>query len=162
MKVDQLIKNVNVYNTFTQSFEHGNVYVLDGKFYHLKLEEDLESDLIIDGKNKYMIPGLIDIHMHIESSMTIPSEFSKAVLKHGVTTVVADPHEIANVLGIEGIETYMSNATTLDIFYSIPSSVPSTNSLLETTGGMIDSANVKQLLQNPKVLCLGEVMNFKD
>ncbi|MFR1448801.1 MAG: adenine deaminase C-terminal domain-containing protein [Beduini sp.] len=162
MKVDQLIKNVNVYNTFTQSFEHGNVYVLDGKFYHLKLEEDLESDLIIDGKNKYMIPGLIDIHMHIESSMTIPSEFSKAVLKHGVTTVVADPHEIANVLGIEGIETYMSNATTLDIFYGIPSSVPSTNSLLETTGGMIDSANVKQLLQNPKVLCLGEVMNFKD
>jgi len=162
MKVDQLIKNVYIYNTFTQTFEYGQVYILDGKFYHICQDTCLESDDIIDAKGQYMIPGLIDIHMHIESSMTIPSEFSKAVLKHGVTTVVADPHEIANVFGIEGIQSYMSNATTLDIFYGIPSSVPSTNASLETTGGKIDQNDVRQLVQDPKVLCLGEVMNFKD
>lgn len=162
MKVDQLIKNAYIYNTFTQSFEQGNVYILDGKFYHLCQDTSLDCDEVIDAKGQYMIPGLIDIHMHIESSMTIPSEFSKAVLKHGVTTVVADPHEIANVFGIEGIKSYMSNATTLDIFYGIPSSVPSTNASLETTGGKIDQNNVKELVKDPKILCLGEVMNFKD
>lgn len=162
MKVDQLIKNANIYNTFTQSFEKGNVYILDGKFYHLCQDTCLDCNEVIDANGQYMIPGLIDIHMHIESSMTIPSEFSKAVLKHGVTTVVADPHEIANVFGIEGIKSYMSNATTLDIFYGIPSSVPSTNASLETTGGKIDQNNVKELLKDPRILCLGEVMNFKD
>lgn len=162
MKVDQLIKNANVYNTFTQSFEKKNIYILDGKFYHISETDDLECDEVIEADGRYMIPGLIDIHMHIESSMTIPSEFSKAVLKHGVTTVVADPHEIANVFGIEGIQAYMSNATTLDIFYGIPSSVPSTNALLETTGGHIDASNVLELLNEPRILCLGEVMNFKD
>lgn len=162
MKVDQLIKNAYVYNTFTQSFQKGNVYILDGKFYHMSAIDDLECDEIIEADGQYMIPGLIDIHMHIESSMTIPSEFSKAVLKHGVTTVVADPHEIANVFGIEGIQAYMSNATTLDIFYGIPSSVPSTNAKLETTGGHIDAKNVLDLLKDPRILCLGEVMNFKD
>ena len=100
--------------------------------------------------------------MHIESSMTVPGEFSKAVLPHGVTTVVADPHEIANVFGIRGIETMISNDTTLDIFYGIPSSVPSTNNNLETTGGAILEKDVIELLKNPKVICLGEVMNFKD
>ena len=84
MKVDQLIKNAYIYNTFTQSFEQGNVYILDGKFYHLCQDTCLDCDEVIDAKGQYMIPGLIDIHMHIESSMTIPSEFSKAVLKHGV------------------------------------------------------------------------------
>ncbi len=160
--INQLIKNVHVYNTFIQTFETKNVYVHNGKFYYISDDLPLEADEVIDGNGKYMIPGLIDIHMHIESSMTVPSEFSQAVLPHGVTTVVADPHEIANVFGIRGIEATISNETTLDIFYGIPSSVPSTNSTLETTGGVIDVADVKQLLKNPKIMCLGEVMNFKD
>ena len=79
--------------------------------------------------------------------MTILSEFLKAVLKHGVTTVVANLHEIANVFGIEGIQAYISNAT---------------NALLETTGGHIDAANVLELLRDHRILRLGEVMNFKD
>lgn len=160
--MDQLIKNVHVYNTFTQSFEKKNVYIKEDKFYYICDDESLSVHKVIDGEGKYMIPGLIDIHMHIESSMTIPSEFSQAVLPHGVTTVVADPHEIANVFGIRGIETMISNETTLDIFYGIPSSVPSTNTCLETTGGKIDVEDVKQLLKNPRIMCLGEVMNFKD
>ena len=160
--MNQLIKNVQVYNTFTQNFEKKNVYIRNDKFYYICDDEPLVEEHIIDGQGKYMIPGLIDIHMHIESSMTIPNEFSKAVLPHGVTTVVADPHEIANVFGIEGIETILSNETTLDIFYGIPSSVPSTNEQLETTGGKIDVEDVKKLLKNPRILCLGEVMNFQD
>ena len=161
--VDLIIKNSNVYNTFLQKFEIKDIAILNGKFYYISNNiTELKSKKVIDYKDKYIIPGFIDIHMHIESSMTVPSEFSKIVLTCGVTTVVADPHEIANVLGINGINYFLSSETTLDIFYGIPSSVPSTNNNLETTGGEILENDVIELLKNPKVICLGEVMNFKD
>lgn len=162
MKMDMIIRNAFVYNSFTQSFAKKDVAVKDGQFVwiHDHIEED--ADVIVDGTGKYMIPGLVDIHMHIESSMSIPSRFSDAVLFHGTTTVVADPHEIANVFGLEGIQSYISSETALDIFYGIPSSVPSTNPNLETTGGIIGIEEVKELLKNDKVRCLGEVMNFQD
>ncbi len=161
--VDLILKNGNVYNTFLQKFEIKDVAILNGKFYYISNNiNELKCNNIINCKNKYIIPGFIDIHMHIESSMTVPSQFSKMVLSHGVTTVVADPHEIANVLGIDGINHFISSDTTLDIFYGIPSSVPSTNSNLETTGGKIEENDVLELLKNPKIMCLGEVMNFKD
>lgn len=161
--VDLILKNGNIYNTFLQKFEIKDVAILNGKFYYIANNiNELKCNNIIDCKNKYIIPGFIDIHMHIESSMTVPSQFSKMVLSHGVTTVVADPHEIANVLGIDGINHFISSDTTLDIFYGIPSSVPSTNSNLETTGGKIEENDVLELLKNPKIMCLGEVMNFKD
>ena len=161
--VDLIIKNSNVYNTFLQKFEIKDIAILNGKFYYISNNiTELKSKKVIDYKDKYIIPGFIDIHMHIESSMTVPSEFSKMVLPCGVTTVVADPHEITNVLGINGINYFLSSETTLDIFYGIPSSVPSTNNNLETTGGEILENDVIELLKNPKVICLGEVMNFKD
>lgn len=161
--VDLIIENSNVYNTFLQKFENKDIAILDGKFYYISNNmKELKAKNIVDYKDKYIIPGFIDIHMHIESSMTVPSQFSKMVLPHGVTTVVADPHEIANVLGIDGINYFLSSDTTLDIFYGIPSSVPSTNSNLETTGGKILEEDVLELLKNPKIMCLGEVMNFKD
>ena len=161
--IDLIIKNGNVYNTFLQKFENKDIAILDGKFYYISSNmKELKAKNIVDYKDKYIIPGFIDIHMHIESSMTVPSQFSKMVLPHGVTTVVADPHEIANVLGIDGINYFLSSDTTLDIFYGIPSSVPSTNSNLETTGGKILEEDVLELLKNPKIMCLGEVMNFKD
>ncbi len=161
--VDLIIKNSNVYNTFLQQFEIKDIAILDGKFYYISNNiTELKSKKVIDYKDKYIIPGFIDIHMHIESSMTVPSQFSKMALPCGVTTVVADPHEIANVLGINGINYFLSSETTLDIFYGIPSSVPSTNNNLETTGGEILEKDVIELLKNPKVICLGEVMNFKD
>lgn len=161
--VDLIIKNSNVYNTFLQQFEIKDIAILDGKFYYISNNiTELKSKKVIDYKDKYIIPGFIDIHMHIESSMTVPSQFSKMALPCGVTTVVADPHEIANVLGINGINYFLSSETTLDIFYGIPSSVPSTNNNLETTGGEILENDVIELLKNPKVICLGEVMNFKE
>ncbi|RDY26366.1 adenosine deaminase [Romboutsia weinsteinii] len=164
MEVQLIIKNLNVYNSYFKKFIQGDVVIYDGKFVHIgnDYEDRFTCNNIIDGNNKYMIPGLIDIHMHIESSMTIPSEFSKAVIKHGVTTVVADPHEIANVFGIEGIKEYMESDEKVDIFYGIPSSVPSTSRELETTGGEIKVREVEELLDYDKILCLGEVMNFKD
>lgn len=164
MKVELIIKNLKVYNSYFKKFIPGDVVIHEGKFIHIGKDYScrLKSDNIIDGSNKYMIPGLIDIHMHIESSMTIPSEFSRAVIKHGVTTVVADPHEIANVFGTEGIKDFLKEKEKLDIFYGIPSSVPSTSPLFETTGGEIGLSEVQELLSYDKIVCLGEVMNFKD
>ncbi len=156
-----IIKNVQVYQTVTQTFEKKDVLIKDGRFAQISDSITDVKDIILDGSTYYMIPGLIDIHMHIESSMTVPTLFSEAVLPHGVTTVVADPHEIANVFGLDGIKSFLSNVTTLDIFYGIPSSVPSTSPHLETTGGIIGVEEVRELLMNKKVLCLGEVMNFQ-
>ena len=160
--MDMIIKNILVYQTFTQQFEMKDVLIENGRFSRIADELSITHEEVMDGTGKWMIPGLIDIHMHIESSMTLPSRFSQAVLPHGVTTVVADPHEIANVFGLEGIQSFLSNATALDIFYGIPSSVPSTSPQLETTGGFIGVEEVKELLQHPVILCLGEVMNFQD
>lgn len=164
MQVELIIKNLKVYNSYFKKFIKGDVLINEGKFLHIGkgYEDRLWSENIIDGEDKYIIPGLIDIHMHIESSMTIPREFSKAAIKHGVTTVVADPHEIANVFGIRGIEEFIKFKGNLDIFYGIPSSVPSTSSSLETTGEKITHNEVKRLLEYDNIICLGEVMNFKD
>lgn len=166
MEVDLLIKNVKVFNVYMKKFINEDVTVLDGKFFYIGKDQEnkLEPKEIIDGKGNYLIPGLIDIHMHIESSMTTPFQFSQGVIPHGVTTIVADPHEIANVFGIEGIKAFMNNdkQVKIDIFYGIPSSVPSTSPYLETTGGIINDKEVIELLSYNKIQCLGEVMNFKD
>ncbi|TDL61290.1 adenosine deaminase [Rhodococcus qingshengii] len=162
MKVDLAIINAQVFNTFTKKFEKKNVFIVNDKFYYISAEaiDHCQVIEVVDAKNQYLIPGLIDIHMHIESSMTSPPIFSEAVLTHGVTTVVADAHEIANVFGMEGLEAFFSQPSVMDIFYAIPSSVPSTTPELETTGGFIGVEEVKQLLQHPKVIALGEAMNF--
>ncbi|MBT2724464.1 adenine deaminase C-terminal domain-containing protein [Bacillus sp. ISL-46] len=162
MKVDLAIINAQVFNTFTKTFEKKNVAIIDDKFYYITAGKfaNLKASKVVDAKHQYMIPGLIDIHMHIESSMTSPSIFSEAVLTHGVTTVVADAHEVANVFGMEGLEAFFSQPSVMDIFYAIPSSVPSTTPELETTGGYIGVEEVNQLLQHPKVMALGEAMNF--
>ncbi|EOH88871.1 adenine deaminase C-terminal domain-containing protein [Enterococcus villorum] len=162
MKIDLLIKNAQVFNTVKQCFETKYVTVSGSKFYYITSKDvsHLQVEQEIDGRGKYLIPGLIDSHMHIESSMTTPSIFSKAVLPFGVTTVIADAHEMANVFGIDGLTEFMNAETELDIFHAIPSSVPSTTPELETTGGLIGLDETKTLLAHPKVICLGEAMNF--
>ncbi|MGH0054510.1 MAG: adenine deaminase C-terminal domain-containing protein, partial [Sphaerochaetaceae bacterium] len=110
----------------------------------------------------YLIPGFIDIHMHIESSMTTPTEFSNAVLPHGTTTIVADCHEVANVFGLEGLLDYMDLPSLVDVFYAIPSSVPSTSPELETNFGSIDVQEITTLCQRKDVIALGEIMNASD
>ncbi|GAA0176644.1 adenine deaminase C-terminal domain-containing protein [Clostridium sediminicola] len=166
MELNLIIKNVRVFNAYFKKFIHGDVAILDDKFLYIGEtdSENLNAKEIVDGRGKYMIPGLIDIHMHVESSMTTPFQFSQAVIPHGITTVVADPHEIANVFGIEGITAMIKSTkdNAVDMFYGIPSSVPSTTERLETTGGKIDVEDVENLLKIEEISCLGEVMNFKD
>ena len=162
MNADLIIKNARVFQTPTRSFVKQNVAIKGDKFYYISAADiDHLSAKTIEAENQYLIPGLIDIHMHIESSMTTPTIFSETVLRYGVTTIVADAHEMANVFGLAGLKEFMAAKTTLDIFHAIPSSVPSTTPELETTGGIIGLAEVKQLLQDPRVICLGEAMNFK-
>lgn len=162
MKVDLILKNGWVYRTYRQCFEKMDIAVKGERFYDISPSSYFEAETLVDCTGKYIIPGLIDIHMHIESSMTYPAEFSRAVLPWGVTTVVADPHEIANVFGLEGIKCFMDQETDLDIFYGIPSCVPATNSSLETSGGEIGEEEVRELLKDDRVVCLGEVMNDHD
>ena len=162
MKVDLLIQNGWVYRTYRQCFEKTNIAVVGERFYDISPASCYEADLVIDAEGKYIIPGLIDIHMHMESSMIGPREFSGAVLPWGVTTVVADPHEITNVFGIKGMTQFMEEKTQLDIFYAIPSSVPAAGTEYETSGGEIGEEEVRSLLRDDRVICLGEVMNDRD
>lgn len=162
MRADFVIKNAWVFMTYRQCFEKRDVAVAGESFYCVSPAISYPGVREVDGTGKYLIPGLIDIHMHIESSMTYPQEFSRITLPYGVTTVVADAHEIANVFGLEGIRCFMEQKTPQDIFYAIPSSVPATNETLETAGASIGEAEVRCLAEDERVLCLGEVMNFKD
>lgn len=159
------IKNVNVFNSYLKKFVTADVSVKDGRFYYIdrKQETDFDAELTLNMDGCYMIPGLIDIHMHIESSMMTPGPFGNCLASLGVTTIVSEPHEMANVKGIRGILEMIQAAQTapIDIYYGIPSSVPSTSSSLETTGGIIDFEEMKHLLQEKDVVCVGEIMNYR-
>ncbi len=119
-------------------------------------------DIVFDDKtyDQYILPGLIDSHVHIESSMLLPENFGDIALKNGTVAVVTDPHEIANVLGTKGIEFMMNNAknTPLKIFFGIPSCVPATS--FETSGAIISSNEIEPLLKKENVVALSEMMNF--
>lgn len=164
-KVSLLIKNAKVFNSYLKKFIPADVSVQDGKFYYIDREQSqpFAADEVLDAKGMYMIPGLIDIHMHIESSMMTPGPFGNCLAEYGVTTIVSEPHEIANVKGMRGILEMISAAkdTPIDIYYGIPSSVPSTSEALETTGGVIDFASMKHLLEEKDVVCVGEIMNYR-
>ena len=107
-----------------------------------------------------MIPGFIDSHIHIESSMITPAQFAKIAVRHGTTGVVCDPHEIANVLGIKGIEAMIENAKQVpfNFYFAAPSCVPATP--FETSGAVLDSSDIKYLLKKDEIVALGEMMNF--
>ncbi len=122
-----------------------------------KIERIVEKNV---SSNKYIMPGFVNSHVHIESSMLSPYSFSKYALKHGTVAVVTDPHEIANVCGIEGIDFMINNAkeTPLKIFFTIPSCVPATT--FETSGAVIDSSAVLELIKNYDFVALSEMMNF--
>lgn len=160
--MDIILKGGMVYQTHRKCFEQMDVGIKGSYIYTTGRDITDSAGQIVDCTGKYLIPGLIDIHMHIESSMTYPQEFSKRVLPYGVTTVVADPHEMANVFGVAGIRAFMEQKTNLDIFYGIPSSVPATNETIETAGAVIREKEVLELLEEEQVICLGEVMNYGD
>jgi adenine deaminase len=110
--------------------------------------------------NQYVIPGFIDAHVHIESSMLVPSEFAKLAVVHGTVGTVSDPHEIANVCGLRGVDFMIENGKTVPFKFNFgaPSCVPATS--FETTGAEIDAAAVEELLQREEIKYLSEMMNF--
>ena len=156
-----LIQNARVFNTWLKQFIPGWLLIEDGRIRYAFLDEECPKDVnqVIDAEGCYCIPSLIDIHLHIESSMMTPAGFSRALLRNGVTTCVAEPHEIANVMGYEGVEEFIHQGRECqaDSLWGIPSSVPC--SPYETTGGRIELADALELTKEADVACLGEVMN---
>lgn len=114
----------------------------------------------IDISGKIVVPGFIDTHLHVESSLVTPLEFDRCVLRHGVTTAICDPHEIANVLGAKGIRYFLDSAmaTVMDLRVQLSSCVPATH--LETSGAALEAADLKPFMDHPKVIGLAEFMNF--
>ena len=160
-KADVVLKNANLMNVCSGEIYETDIAIAKGIVAGLGRYEGREE---IEAKNKYAVPGLIDGHTHIEMSMLSVSEFARAVVPRGTTTVVADPHEIANVLGVEGVRALLeeAKATLLKVFCMAPSCVPSTDPSLglETSGAMIGHEEIKKLLQMEEVVGLAEVMNY--
>ena len=154
---DFILKNGNIVDVKTEEIKQADLAVKDGKIagigYFLGENE-------IDCTGKYLTPGFIDAHVHIESSMATPMEFSKAVMPHGTTTVIADPHELVNVKGNEAMEYILEAAddAPLGIYVMMPSSIPATP--FETNGADFTAEDMKQWKDHPLVLGLGEVMCF--
>ncbi len=156
---DVLIKNVNVVDLFSRATEKTNV-ALKSRYIAGIGDWYTDGSDSFDFSGMYLIPGLVDGHIHLESSFLSPRSFARAVVPHGTTACVLDPHEIANVAGIKGIEWLMesSEGLPLDLFFMAPSCVPATH--LETSGAKIGVEEVAQILALDRCLGLGEVMNF--
>jgi len=155
--VDLLFRGGKVVNVFTGEMSSTSVAVFDGLIVGLGERQAKE---VVELNGEILSPGFIDGHLHLESTLLIPAEFARGVLPHGTTTVVADPHEIANVAGIAGVQ-FMLEASEdigLEVFYMAPSCVPATH--LETAGAVLIGNDVENLAQHPRVLGLAEVMNF--
>lgn len=156
-EADLVLKNCRIINVYSGMVEEGDIAIVDNRIVGIGQYEGHE---VVDVEGRYVCPGLIDGHVHIESSMLIPSVFSQTVLPKGTTTVIADPHEIANVAGIEGIRFMIEDSieTPLDIYYMLPSCVPSTQ--FENAGAILTAEHLEPLFEEPLVLGLGEMMNY--
>ena len=151
---DLVIKNITIVDVFQNSTFISDVAICNG--YIVGIGE-YKGKTEIDGTGKYICPGLIDGHAHIESSLLTPKEYYKAALLHGITSMIVDPHEIANVLGIKGINLMMdlSENLPLDFYFMLPSCVPSTP--FENSGAILNNLDLKPLYDNKRVLGLAEV-----
>ena len=156
-KADLVLKNAKYLNVFSNEFLSGDIAVANGLIAGVgKYDGKTE----IDVSGKLVLPGFIDAHIHLESSMVTPAEFAKAVVAHGTTTVITDPHEITNVMGIDGVE-YMIQASQnlpIDVHFMMPSCVPATE--IDESGAELDCKDIDLYLNNKKVLGLAEMMNY--
>lgn len=154
---DLLLKNARIINTFVAEIEQGNVAIHDGRI--AGIGDYKEAGETIDLQGRFLAPGLINGHTHIESSMLHPARYAQAVVPRGTSAVVTDLHEIANVCGLEGIRFVMDWARRLplDMLFMAPSCVPATH--LETAGARISPEEVQEILAYPDVIGLGEMMN---
>ncbi|MER1998923.1 MAG: amidohydrolase family protein, partial [Lysinibacillus sp.] len=159
-QADFILKNAKVADVFSLIWREADIVVANGKIIALDTEGKYDAQIIEDAKGQYVIPGMIDTHIHIESSMLTPEQFSQILLPFGVTSIIADPHEIANVSGAAGIQ-YMLDAAkdcALDIYYMLPSSVPATS--FENAGAVLKAADLEPFIHSEQVLGLAEVMDY--
>ncbi|NPV55939.1 MAG: adenine deaminase [Anaerolineae bacterium] len=154
----RVLRDGNLVNVFTGEIIRTDVAIADGMI--VGVGQGYDGTEITNLEGRYISPGFIDAHVHIESSMVPPREFARAVLPHGVTTVITDPHEIANVLGLEGIRFMLQDAKygPLSMYVNAPSCVPATH--METSGAQLEFYDLSTLLMDPWVLGLAEVMNY--
>ena len=147
-----------ILDVLTDSVYPARITIEDGIFKEIvPIHVTEETKIDVEG---LMLPGFIDSHIHIESSMMTPAQFAKIAVRHGTTSVVCDPHEIANVRGIRGIEFMIDNASTVpfNFYFAAPSCVPAT--AFETSGAVLDSDDIEYLLQKDEIVALAEMMNF--
>jgi adenine deaminase len=156
VKVDLVLKNANFINVFTESIDRGDIAIIGDTIIGVG---EYTGETEIDCSDLYVTPGFIDAHVHIESSMIMPQQFGEVVIKKGITTVIADPHEIANVEGMNGVNLMIDNSkgAPIDIFFMLPSCVPATK--FEDSGYVLNAEDLKKSINNNVVLGLGEVMD---
>lgn len=157
LKPELVLKNARIVNVFSHEIVDGDIAIYQGKIVGIG---NYVGETVVDLEGKFTIPGLIDGHVHIESSMVSPTQFARAVVPRGTTTIIADPHEIANVKGIEGIK-YMlksSEGLPLNAYFMLPSCVPATS--FETSGAKLLAEDLAELIDHERVLGLGELMNY--
>jgi adenine deaminase len=155
---DLLLRNCKVVNVFTCTIEEANVAVADGKIVGVGNYDNAHREIDLGGA--YLAPSFIDGHIHIESSLLWISEFARAVVPHGTGAVVTDPHEIANVAGLDGFRAFVEAGRSLpmDCWFTVPSCVPA--SPFETAGAVMTAGDIAAAFQVPGVIALGEMMNF--
>jgi adenine deaminase len=155
---DLLLTNARVVNTFNGEVETANVAIYDGMI--AGIGDYRQAKEVVDLKGKYVAPGLINGHVHLESSMLDVGQYARAVVPHGTSVIVTDLHEIANVCGLAGIKYVLDCARRLplDMFLMAPSCVPATN--METSGATLDAEDIKRILRLKECIGLGEVMNY--
>jgi adenine deaminase len=156
-KADLVLKNARIVNVYTHEVIDGSLAIDQGLIAGIGAYEG-EEERDLDGR--YLLPGLVDSHVHIESALVSPEQFARLVVPRGTTTVIADPHEIANVAGLDGIR-YMIEASRnlpLDVYFMLPSCVPAT--AFENAGAILDAASLEELIDDESVLGLGEVMDY--
>ncbi len=155
--VDLILQGGNVLDVFSGQFVKADLAVDEGRVVGF---QGREARRVVDVRGAFVVPGFVDAHVHLESSQLAPGEFARAVVSHGTTTVIADPHEIANVLGADGVR-YMlraSDGLPLRVYLTVPSCVPASH--LSTAGAALDATAVADMLTWPRVVGLGEMMNY--
>ncbi len=157
--IDLEITGAHVLNVYTRQFEETSLWIDGDKVVSRLKDAPLVARQTLDLTGKYIVPGFIDAHVHVESAQVTPSEIGKILLKHGVTTIVADPHELANVAGVAGIQYLIDDAkqTPLDVRYMLPSSVPCVP--FDHNGATLTAADLRPLYAQPEVNGLAEVMD---
>ena len=160
-RVDLLVKNAKIINVFSGEIHETDVAIADGIF--VGFGEGYDAKKYYDAQGKFMCPGLIDGHIHIESTLLSPTEFCSVVALRGTSAVICDPHEIANVIGLRGIEYVVQSTINLPVkvYLMMPSCVPATN--METSGAKILANDISEYLHHrypDRIIGLAEMMNY--